>query len=100
MGRPDLPRALDLPEWMVSLRDRYLYTDTGQFILHGNVHDVVLCGGQVWSMPAFLDAFFDPSGKLVVHYDPGRGIWFPDDAHAVRAARSLVRHNFVAEEKR
>ncbi len=99
MGRPDLPRALDLPEWMVSLRDRYLYTDTGQFILHGNVHDVVLCGGQVWSMPAFLDAFFDPSGKLVVHYDPGRGIWFPDDAHAVRAARSLVRHNFVAEEK-
>lgn len=99
MSTPDLPRASDLPGWMRRLRDRYLQTETVQFILHGNVHDVVMCANRVWNMPAFLDAFFAPSGKLVVHYDPGRGIWFPDDEHGARAALSLVASGFVAEAK-
>lgn len=84
---------------MKRLRDRYLQTETGQFILHGNVHDVIMSGGRVWNMPAFLDAFFAPSGKLVVHYDPGRGLWLPDDAHGARAATSLVTSGFVSEAK-
>ena len=99
MSTPDLPRAADLPAWMQRLRDRYLQTETGQFILHGNVHDSVMCGGRVWSMPGFLDAFFAPSGKLVVHYDPGRGLWLPDDKHAAQAALSLVASGFVSEAK-
>lgn len=99
MSKPDLPRATDLPGWMKQLRDRYLQTETGQFILHGNVHDVVMCAGRVWNMPAFLDAFFAPSDKLVVHYDPGRGIWFPDHEHGARAAVALVAGGFVAEAK-
>ncbi|MCB9542033.1 MAG: ATP-binding protein [Myxococcales bacterium] len=99
MSTPDLPRAADLPAWMKRLRDRYLQTETGQFILHGNVHDVVMSGGRVWNMPAFLDAFFAPSGKVVVHYDPGRGVWLPDEAHAARAALSLVASGFVSEAK-
>ena len=42
-----------------------------------------------WSLPGsylgtggFLDAFFEPGGKLIVHYDPSKGIYFPTDAHA------------------
>ena len=90
MANPDLPRAPDLPSWMGRLRDRYLKTDTGQFVLHGNVHDHVLCAGRAWHMTDFLDAFFAPSGKLVVHYDPGKGIWFADDASAAKAALTLA----------
>lgn len=99
MSTPDLPRAADLPGWMRTLRDRYLQTETGQFILHGNVHDVVMCAGRVWNMPGFLDAFFAPSEKLVAHYDPGRGLWFPDVDHGARAAVALVAGGFIAEAK-
>ncbi|MFN3197650.1 MAG: ATP-binding protein [Bradymonadia bacterium] len=95
MAALDLPRAPDLPQWMQTLRDRYLHTDTGQFILHGNVHDVIFAGGRVWSMPDFLDAFFEPSGKLVVHFDPGKGVYFPKRSHAVLAARALVEANMI-----
>ena len=51
----DLPRAEDLRKWMSAVRDRFLETDTGQVILHGNVHDWVFCMGQTWDMPKFLD---------------------------------------------
>jgi len=95
----DLPRAADLPHWMEALRDRYLSTETGQFILHGNVHDIVLCAGHAWGMGDFLSTFFSPSGKVVVHYDPGRGIWFEKDEHAARAARSWLNCNFVSTEQ-
>lgn len=95
----DLPRASDLPAWMRDLRDRFLSTDTSQFVLHGNVHDMVLCANQVWNMPEFLDAFFAPSDKLVVHYDPGRGIWFPDDRHAARAGTAWAMTGFLPASK-
>ncbi len=91
MSNYDLPRTPDLPEWMKLLRDRYLRTDTGQFILHGNVHDLIFCAGRAWSMPEFLETFFKPSGKLVVHYDPSAGIRFPADNEAARAAKALIQ---------
>jgi hypothetical protein len=93
----DLPRASDLPRWMSALRDRYLTTETGQFVLHGNVYDGVLAGGRQWSMQQFLDAFFAPSDKMVVHYDPGRGVWFAKPEHAQRAARVLIEGGYFTE---
>lgn len=99
MSHPDLPRAPDLPKWMGRLRDRYLETDTGQFVLHGNVHDHVLSGGRVWHMTSFLDAFFAPSGKLVVHYDPGKGIWFANDVDAAKAALTLATAGLIEAPK-
>ncbi len=95
----DLPRATDLPAWLSTLRDRYLQTNTTQFVLYGNVHDAVFCAGREWNMPALLDAFFEPSGKLVVHYDPGRGIWFPNLAQTARAGRALVANGFLTAQK-
>ncbi len=95
----DLPRAADLPGWMATLRDRYLQTETGQFVLYGNVHDVVQCAGRDWSLPDFLDACFTPSGKLLVHYDPGRGIWFPKDADAAKAAVTLAAAGLIDASK-
>ncbi|MBU1429036.1 ATP-binding protein [Myxococcota bacterium] len=95
----DLPRAADLPQWTQQLKDRYLKTNTGQFILHGNVHDLIFSGGRAWALPEFLSAFFRPSDKLVVHYDPGRGISFPDDASAARAGRALAREGMLSRAK-
>ncbi len=97
MKELDLPRAADLPEWMTALRDRYLNTETGQFVLHGNISDVVLCAGKVWSMTSFLDQFFAPSDKVVVHYDPGRGVWFAKPEHATRAAKVLLDSGLYTE---
>ncbi len=100
MAEFDLPGAEDLPSWMEALRDRYLRTDTSQFVVHGNVHDFVLCAGKRWSMSDFIDGYIQQSsGKLIVHYDPGRGIWFATDDDAVRAARALVEANFISAEK-
>ncbi|MEE2788155.1 MAG: ATP-binding protein [Myxococcota bacterium] len=99
MSEVQLSNAPDLPPWTKALKDRYLNTETGQFILHGNVHDLVLCQGQAWSLPDFLDAFLMPSGKLVVHFDPGRGIWFATDEHAYSAAQAFVTANFIDEAK-
>lgn len=94
---PDLPRAADLPQWMVTLRDRYLHTQTTQFVVHGNVDDAIWCANRRWSITDFFDTFFAPSQKLVVHYDPGSGIFFPNDDHAVRAARALSLRGFISE---
>ena len=99
MSPIDLPRAPDLPGWMTALRDRYLHTETGQFVLHGNINDMVLAASRVWSMTAFLDQFFEPSDKVVVHYDPGRGVWFGKPEHAARAARVLVDAGLYTEAK-
>ena len=93
----DLPRAADLPAWMQALRDRYLHTQTTQFVVHGNVDDAIWCAGRRWSITDFFDAFFAPSRKLVVHYDPGQGIRFPNEDHAVRAAKALCARGFIAE---
>ena len=83
MGRPDLPRARDLPEWMVSLQiGTCTPTPVGLFSTATSTtsfYAMARCGAT-----QFFDAFFDPSGKLVVHYDPGRGIWFPNESHAVQ----------------
>jgi transitional endoplasmic reticulum ATPase len=99
MSTVDLPRAPDLPGWMTALRDRYLHTETGQFVLHGNINDMVVAAGRVWSMTAFLDQFFSPSDKVVVHYDPGRGVWFAKPEHAARAAKVLVEAGLYTEQK-
>ncbi|MEE2755664.1 MAG: ATP-binding protein [Myxococcota bacterium] len=95
MPKSDLPRAKDLPSWIKTLKARYLTTETGQFIVHGNVHDLVYCDGQSWSMSHFLSTFFTPSGKLVVHYDPGHGVWFDSADGALRAAQIWVDANFI-----
>ena len=67
--------------------------------MHGNVHDIVLCADHSWSMGDFLSTFFAPSGKVVVHYDPGSGVWFEKDEHAARAARSWLESNFMSPDQ-
>jgi SpoVK/Ycf46/Vps4 family AAA+-type ATPase len=96
-GAPTLPDDAPIPTWAEDLRDRYLHTDTGLFVLAGNVHDVYLADERPWTMTGFLDAFFARSGKLVVHYDPGGGVRFNDVTLAARAAQILIAREWIEE---
>ncbi len=91
MTENDLRNATDLPRWMLTLRERYLQTDTCAFILHGNVHDLLFCNGRLYSMSEFLEAYFSLSGKTVIYYDPGKGLEIRDPEHAFAAAKVLCK---------
>ena len=94
----ELRDSKDVPAWVESFKSSYLQTSLGQFIIHGNVHDLIFANGRSWPMAQFLNHFFEPGGKVVVHYDPSRGIFFPHDGHAARAGTSWVQSGFLAEE--
>jgi len=49
------PVTAALPAWAVELRDLFRSGSTAQFLLHGNVFDLVPAAGQLLSLPAFLD---------------------------------------------
>ena len=70
--------SIDLPPWAVEMRDLFRSGSVAQFILHGNVFDVVPApgpgGGRLLSMNTFLDEVMFERYDTVLHYDRGRGI--------------------------
>ena len=70
--------SIELPEWAVEMRDLFRSGSVAQFILHGNVFDVVPApgpgGGRLLSLNAFLDEVMFERYDTVLHYDRGRGI--------------------------
>ena len=46
----ELRYSKDVPTWVESFKTSYLQTSLGQFIIHGNVHDLVFANGRSWSM--------------------------------------------------
>jgi SpoVK/Ycf46/Vps4 family AAA+-type ATPase len=66
-----------LPTWAEELRRRYLKGEASQFVLHGNVHDLVLFGGKLLQINEFLSqALLVPKKDVVVHYDLSSGVRF------------------------
>ncbi len=70
--------SIDLPAWAVEMRDLFRSGSVAQFILHGNVFDVVPApgpgGGRLLSLNTFLDEVMFERYDTVLHYDRGRGI--------------------------
>lgn len=70
--------SIDLPPWAVEMRDLFRSGSVAQFILHGNVFDVVPApgpgGGRLLSLNTFLDEVMFERYDTVLHYDRGRGI--------------------------
>src|SRR3990170_8407979 len=64
----------ELPHWAVEMRDLFRSGSAAQFLIHGNVFDVVPHGGKLLSLPAFLDAVMFPSYDVVLRYDRSRGV--------------------------
>ncbi|MDH3525388.1 MAG: AAA family ATPase, partial [Acidobacteriota bacterium] len=71
-----------LPEWAVEMRSVFRAGSSSQFLLHGNVNDLVPAaapagepgGRRFVSLRGFLtEVMFEPF-DVVIHYDRGRGI--------------------------
>jgi hypothetical protein len=63
-----------LPAWATEMRDLFRSGSVAQFLLHGNVFDVVPAGGRQHSLRTFLNDVMFESFDVVLHYDRGKGI--------------------------
>jgi AAA+ superfamily predicted ATPase len=64
----------NLPGWAGEMRDLFRSGSAAQFLLHGNVFDVVPAGGKLLSVPAFLEQVMFASYDVVLRYDRSRGV--------------------------
>jgi AAA+ superfamily predicted ATPase len=79
----------DLPAWASEMRDLFKSGSVSQFIIHGNIFDVIpaapgdalrangaaaFASRMALSLPAFLDEVMFASYDVVLHYDRGHGI--------------------------
>src|ERR671910_2624685 len=64
----------ELPRWATEMRDLFRSGSAAQFLIHGNVFDVVPAGGRLVSVPAFLDEVMFGTYDVVLRYDRSRGV--------------------------
>jgi SpoVK/Ycf46/Vps4 family AAA+-type ATPase len=66
-----------LPEWADELRRRYLRGEASQFVLHGNVHDVLLHDGKLYTLSEFLSqVLLAASKETIALYNVSTGVRF------------------------
>ncbi len=68
------PAAPALPSWALDMRNLFRSGSVAQFILHGNVFDLVPFGTKLLSLKSFLEEVMFAGYDAVLHYDRGRGI--------------------------
>ena len=66
--------SAELPRWAAEMRDLFRSGSAAQFILHGNVFDVVPSAGKLLSVPAFLEQVMFSTYDVVLRYDRSRGV--------------------------
>jgi hypothetical protein len=68
----------ELPPWAVQMRDLFRSGSVAQFLIHGNIFDVVsvedATGRRLLSLKAFLNKVMFESYDVVLEYDRSRGI--------------------------
>ena len=64
----------ELPAWSRRMRDLFRSGSVAQFILHGNVFDLVPLGDRLVSLKVFLDEAMFAGYDTVLHYDRSRGV--------------------------
>jgi AAA+ superfamily predicted ATPase len=64
----------ELPAWAVEMRDLFRSGSAAQFVIHGNVFDVVPDGARMLSLPVFLDEVMFGTYDVVLRYDRSRGV--------------------------
>ena len=64
----------ELPQWATEMRDLFRSGSAAQFLIHGNVFDVVPAGARMLALPAFLDEVMFASYDVVLRYDRSRGV--------------------------
>jgi transitional endoplasmic reticulum ATPase len=66
-----------LPKWADELRHRYLRGEASQFVLHGNVHDLILYENKLYTLSELLsDVLLARSKDTVLLYNVSTGVRF------------------------
>jgi AAA+ superfamily predicted ATPase len=72
--RPSSSKEASHPAWAEELRRRYLRGEASQFVLHGNVFDLVEYGGELLPVREYLtDRLLSESKDVVVAYNVSTG---------------------------
>lgn len=70
--------SCELPGWANEMSDLFRSGSVSQFILHGNIFDVVPAqtagGNKLLSLNAYLDEVMFASYDVIIHYDRGKGV--------------------------
>ncbi len=67
--------AAPLPRWAESVRRKYIGGEASMFILHHNVFDEILHGGEFYSLIDFLSEVLLKDNKdTIIVYDPSAGV--------------------------
>lgn len=81
-----------LPSWAEDLRRRYLRNEAVLFVLHGNVHDLVLVDGALKPLTEFLtDVFWKDVRDTIAVYNLATGVKFAKKAKEAEAQAELMR---------
>jgi hypothetical protein len=64
----------ELPGWAREMRDLFRSGSASQFLIHGNVFDLVPSGQRMLTLPSFLDEVMFASYDVVLRYDRSRGV--------------------------
>ena len=81
-----------LPSWAEDLRRRYLRNEAVLFVLHGNVHDLVLVDGDLKPLTEFLtEVFWKDVRDTIAVYNLATGVRFTKKAKEAEAQAELMR---------
>ena len=64
----------DLPAWAAQMRDLFRSGSAAQFLLHGNIFDVVPSADRLLTLPQFLEETMFGTYDVVLRYDRSRGV--------------------------
>jgi AAA+ superfamily predicted ATPase len=73
-ANPSTSLGAGLPRWAAEMRDLFRSGSAAQFLLHGNVFDVVPSAGKLLSVPSFLEQMMFATYDVVLRYDRSRGV--------------------------
>ena len=82
--------ATILSAWAEELKRRYLRGEASVFVLHGNVHDVVLDGDNLVSVADYLTHVVFEKKDIVIRYNLSTGCRFSKKAGKIENAEALL----------
>ena len=85
------PATIAEPAWCEELRRRYLRGESSQFVLFGNVHDVVLYDGKLYSVTELLaEVVFARTKDTILVYNVSTGVRFTKRKANLLGAEELI----------
>ena len=79
-----------LPTWAEELRRRYLRGESSVFVLHGNVHDVVIDGNDIMSVGDYVARTVFEKKDIVIRYNVSTGCRFAKKAGKIDGLEDLM----------